>query len=117
PLGGTSPRPCTGKVIGAACLVADREALADMGRALDLVGECNREVLTGNRAVAVGCGQKLVCSEAELSGSLAGGEQGRGRQKSPVQFLFGPKQVKERRPFLRFGLVCHGKAGGGDQPD
>ena len=82
-----------------------------MGRALDLVGECNCEVLEGNRAFAVGSGQKLVGPEAELAGSLAGHKQGRGRQEGPVQFLLGPEQVEEGGALLGFRLVCHGKAG------
>ena len=61
-----------------------------MGRALDLVGECNCEVLEGNPAFAVRSGQKLVGPEAELAGPLAGHEQGRGRQEGPVQFLLRP---------------------------
>src|SRR5713226_3155380 len=60
--GGTSPWPCPdnrlrsgrgGPNLVPGALVADRKTLADMGRTLDFVGECNCEVLEGNPAFAV----------------------------------------------------------------
>src|SRR6185295_4073073 len=83
--------------------VTDRETGPNMGRTLDFVGECNCEVLEGNRAFAVGGGQKLVGPEAELSGPLARHEQGRGRQEGPVQLLFLPQQVEKGAALLGFG--------------
>ena len=90
---------------------------ADKRRAVDFVGECNCEVLVGNRAFTVGCRQKLVDSKAELAGPVASREQRRGRQKAPVQLLFGSEQVEECGALLGFGLVCHGKARRGHKPD
>jgi hypothetical protein len=50
--------------------------LADIGRALDLVGERDREILERNPAFPVLGGQKLFGPEPELAGPLAVEEQG-----------------------------------------
>src|SRR4029077_21020469 len=97
--------------------VADRESLADMGRALDFVGKGNREILKGNPAFSAPVGQKPVGSEAEISRPLARGEQGRGRQEGPVEVFLLGKPVEEGRALLGFGLVLRREDGRRDQPD
>src|SRR5206468_7672422 len=84
--------------------IANRKTLPYMGRALDLVGECNCEILKADPAFAVRGGQELVGSEPELAGPTPRGEQGGGREKRPVQGLFAAQQVEEGRAFLGFGL-------------
>src|SRR5215469_10577953 len=59
--------------------IADREPGLGVRRALDLIGECNCEILEGNPAFAAGIGQKLVGAEPELAGPLTLDEQGRRR--------------------------------------
>src|SRR5689334_9737629 len=86
------PRPCTGKTArpgGGGTLIADREALADMGRPLDLVGERDRVIREGNTAFAVGSHQKLV-SRAGTCRSARPRRTGPRGTGGPVQLLFLP---------------------------
>ena len=75
--------------------VADGEAAAAMGRLLQLVDQCDRIILGGDRAAALGVDQKLVGAEAELAGALARLDQGRGREEGPVEALLLLQQIEE----------------------
>src|SRR5262249_53008476 len=116
------PKACTGWLDqpgapGSLPLIAHGKTGLRVGRPLDLVGECNCEILKGNPAFSVCGGQKLVGPEPELAGPLPGDEQRRRRQEGPFEVLLLPQQVEKRPAFLGFGLVLGRESGGRHQAD
>jgi hypothetical protein len=55
-----------------------------MGRALDFVGQGEREILEGNPAFSIRRGQKLVGPEPKLAGTLTCREQRLWRQERSI---------------------------------
>lgn len=94
--------PCPGRS------VADREALADVGRLLEFVDGGDRVILPGNVAPLV-AGQKLILAQPELAGALARSNRRRGREVGPIEVLFLPQEVEKFAAFGRLGLVGGGK--------
>jgi hypothetical protein len=75
-----------------------------MGRALDLVGHRNREILEGNPAFSVFGGQKLVGPEPELADPLASTNRAEGDRKVL-------RRSRKAPPFSASALYRAGKSG------
>src|SRR5262245_19470784 len=88
--------------------IAHCEPLAQMLQLLDFIYHGYGVVFEGN-TTAVFSRQQLVFAEPKLAGSLAGHEQGRGRQEGPVEFVGRFEKIKERRPLQCLVFVLGGE--------
>uniref|UniRef100_A0A0N4ZL00 LigA n=1 Tax=Parastrongyloides trichosuri TaxID=131310 RepID=A0A0N4ZL00_PARTI len=109
------PERRTGTVSCGRPSVADGEAGAGVLRRLDLVGHGDGVVGEGDAAVPLVVRQQGVAAQAEDAGALRPVEQGRGRQKGPVQLRLGAQGVQEPAAGQGFGLIGFGEGGRVDQ--
>ncbi|MNY64071.1 hypothetical protein D3C86_2011210 [compost metagenome] len=87
--------------------IADGKTLADMLRVLQLIDDRHRQVGHGNPRRRLALHQQPVAADAEVAGALARVEEGRWRDKGPVQGGFALDQLQSLAcafgTFLVFG--------------